>query len=355
MGGNAPRMRTSLDAVPVFEAGVSGFGPVKHRMNFNENPFGPLPSVLDVVRETAAGLNRYPDMLNSSLIETIAEHFGVAQESVAVGGGGAAVLQQLLLAAVDQGDEVVFPWRSFEAYPILTSVVGARQVRVPLSGVDQDLESMLGAITDRTRLVFLCNPNNPTSTAIDHDALDGFIDRAPEHVLIVLDEAYREFVRAPEVPDGIRRYGDRPNVAVLRTFSKAYGLAGLRVAFTVAHPTVARAVRKTALPFGVTRLAERAAQASLRASDELFARVETIVKERERMESTLRAQGWPVARSETNFLWLPMKARSADFGEACRRDGVLVRAFPDEGVRITVDEERANDIVLSIAQEFARS
>jgi histidinol-phosphate aminotransferase len=344
-----------LDTVPAFEAGVSRSGPVKHQMNFNENHFAPLPSVLDVVRETAAGFNRYPDMLNSTLIEAIAEHFGVAPESVAVGGGGAAVLQQLLLAAVDQGDEVVFPWLSFEAYPILTSVVGARQVRVPLSGVDQDLEAMLDAITDRTRLVFLCNPNNPTSTAIDQDTLDSFIDRAPEHVLIVLDEAYREFVRAPEVPDGIRRYRDRPNVAVLRTFSKAYGLAGLRVAFTVAHPAVATAVRKTALPFGVTRLAERAALASLGATDELFARVETIVKERERMGSTLRAQGWPMAHTETNFIWLRMKERSADFGEACRREGVLVRAFTGEGVRVTVGEERANDIVLSVAAEFARS
>jgi histidinol-phosphate aminotransferase len=354
MAGNAPRMRGALDAVPAFEAGLSRFGPVQHRMNFNENHFAPLPSVLDAVRETAAGFNRYPNMFNSTLIEAIAEHFSVMPENVAIGAGGAAVLQQLLLAAVDHGDEVVFPWLSFEAYPILSSVAGARQVRVPLSGVDQDLVAMAEGITDRTRLVFVCNPNNPTSTAVEQDALDSFIDSVPERVLIVLDEAYREFVRAPEVPDGIGRYRDRPNVAVLRTFSKAYGLAGLRVAFTVAHPLVARAVRKTALPFGVTRLAERAAVASLRAADELFARVETIVKERERMWGTLREQGWPVARSETNFVWLPLAERSAAFGEACQRKGVLVRAFPDNGVRITVGEDSANDAVLSVAAEFAR-
>ncbi|WP_204072358.1 histidinol-phosphate transaminase [Planotetraspora phitsanulokensis] len=354
MSGNAPRMRSSLDAVPVFEPGVSRLGAVSHHMNFNENHFAPLPSVLDVVRETAASFNRYPDMLNSELVEGIAGHFDVAPENVAVGGGGAAVLQQLLLAVVDQGNEVVFAWRSFEAYPILSSVAGARQIRVPLSGADQDLEAMLDVITDRTRLVFVCNPNNPTGTAVDHKTLDAFIDRAPEHVLIVLDEAYREFVRAPEIPDGIRRYRDRPNVAVLRTFSKAYGLAGLRVAFTVAHPAVARAVRKTALPFGVTRLAERAALASLRATDELSERVEAIVKERERMLSTLRAQAWPVAQTEANFVWLRLGERSADFDEACQRAGVLVRAFPGEGVRITVGPEPANDIVLSVAAEFAR-
>jgi histidinol-phosphate aminotransferase len=268
---------------------------------------------------------------------------------VAVGGGGAAVLQQLLLAAVDHGDQVVFPWLSFEAYPILSAVAGADQVRVPLSGTDQDLDALAAAVTDRTRLVFVCNPNNPTSTAVRQEALDAFVDRVPEQVLIVLDEAYREFVRDDAVPDGIRRYGDRPNVAVLRTFSKAYGLAGLRVAYTVAHPNVAEAVRKTALPFGISRLASRAALASLQAEEELFARVEAIVKERERLRDALAGLRIPVAASESNFLWLPLGERAAAFADECLRAGVLVRAFPGEGVRVTVGEEEAGDLVLSVA------
>jgi histidinol-phosphate aminotransferase len=350
-----PRLRRSLDSVPSFLTGTSPSGRPEHLANFNENHYEPLPSVLEVVRATAAEFNRYPSMANGPLIDAIAAHVGVRTDRVAVGGGGAAVLQQLLLAAVEHGDEVVFPWLSFEAYPILSTVAGARQVRVPLADGHQDLDALAEAVTDRTSLVFVCNPNNTTSTAVGRAELDAFVDRVPERVLIVLDEAYREFVRDPDVPDGIRRYGDRPNVAVLRTFSKAYGLAGLRVAYTVAAPQVATDVRKTALPFGVTRLAEQAVLASLAANDELLARVETIVRERERMWQALRAAGLPAARSEANFLWLPLKEEASAFAEACLRGGVLVRPFPGHGVRVTVGGERADDVVLSVAADFART
>src|SRR5690606_6460242 len=149
-------------------------------------------------------------------------------------------------------------------------------------------------ITERTRLIFVCNPNNPTGTAVRRAELERFLDRVPEDCLVVLDEAYREYIRDREVPDGLTLYGDRPNLAVLRTFSKAYGLAGLRVGFLVAHPVVAEAIRKTMLPFSVNSLAQAAAVASLRAEDELLERVESTVKERERVAEALRAQGWTV-------------------------------------------------------------
>jgi histidinol-phosphate aminotransferase len=249
---------------------------------------------------------------------------------------------------------VVFAWRSFEAYPIIVQISGATGVRVPLrSDESHDLEAMEAAITDRTRLVLVCNPNNPTGTATRRSGLETFLDRVPDDVLVVIDEAYREFVRDPEVPDGLDLYRERPNVAVLRTFSKAYGLAALRVGFAVAHEPVAAALRKTAVPFGVSSLAQVAAVASLDAEDELEARVETLVSERDRVMAKLAAQGWPVLDAQANFVWLRLGERSEAFAEACAASGVIVRPFSGEGVRVTIGEPEASDRFLAVAQEFS--
>ncbi len=213
--------------------------------------------------------------------------------------------QQLLQATSGPGDEVIYAWRSFEAYPIITQISGATSVQVPLTEGDvHDLDAMADAITDRTRLIFVCNPNNPTGTVVRRAELERFLDRVPRDVLVVLDEAYREFIRDPEVPDGVEIYRERPNVCVLRTFSKAYGLAGLRVGFAIAHEPVAAALRKTAVPFGVSQIAQEAAIASLRAEDELIGRVGSLVCERNRVVDGLRAQGWTVPETQANFVWL---------------------------------------------------
>lgn len=211
---------------------------------------------------------------------------------------------------------------------------------------------MADAVTDRTRLIFVCNPNNPTGTVVRRAELERFLDRVPDDVLVVLDEAYREFIRDEEVPDGLTLYRERPNVCVLRTFSKAYGLAGLRVGFAIAHEPVADALRKTAVPFGVSRLAQEAAIASLRAEDELLGRVGSLVCERNRVVDGLRAQGWTVPETQANFVWLRLGERTVAFAEACERAGVVVRPFPGEGVRVTVGEAEANDIFLKAAGEF---
>jgi histidinol-phosphate aminotransferase len=212
---------------------------------------------------------------------------------------------------------------------------------------------MAAAVTDKTRLVLLCSPNNPTGTAIRGVELERFLDRVPADVLVVIDEAYREFVRDPEVPDALEVYRDRPNVAVLRTFSKAYGLAGLRVGFAVAHEPVAAALRKTAVPFGVSSLAQTAAIASLHAQDELFERVEALVKERSRVSDALREQGWDQSASEANFVWLRLGERTSEFAAACEAAGVVVRPFADEGARVTIGETEANDIFLRVAARFS--
>jgi histidinol-phosphate aminotransferase len=355
----APRLREALEGIPSYVPGRPAnavSGAPAYKISSNENPYPPLPSVLEVVRQEAGRFNRYPDMFSAGLTTAIASHFAVPESHVATGTGSVGVLQQVVQATAGEGDEVVYAWRSFEAYPIVVQIAGAKSVRVPLTGDERhDLDAMADAVTDRTRLVLLCSPNNPTGTAIGQAELDRFLDRVPADVLVVLDEAYREFVRDPEVTDALQVYRDRPNVAVLRTFSKAYGLAGLRVGFGVAHEPVAAALRKTAVPFGVSGIAQVAAAASLQAEDELFERVETLVKERSRVFDALRSQGWPVPPSEANFVWLRLGDRTAEFAAACESAGVVVRSFPGEGVRVTIGETEANDIFLGVAADFRRT
>ena len=190
---------------------------------------------------------------------------------------------------------MIYAWRSFEAYPILSDLAAADSVRVPLRGETHDLAAMAAAITPRTRLIFVCNPNNPTGTVVHTPKeLDAFLERVPGDCLVVIDEAYREYIRDEAVADGMGLYRDRPNVAVLRTFSKAYGLAGLRAGFMVADEPVAAAVRETMLPFCVNRIAQAAAIASLAAEEKLFERVELTVKERTRVREALIAEGWDI-------------------------------------------------------------
>jgi histidinol-phosphate aminotransferase len=262
------------------------------------------------------------------------------------------VLKQLLEAVSDPGAEVLYAWRSFEAYPPLADLAGATSVRVPLRDETHDLAAMAAAITPRTRLILVCNPNNPTSTVVGGSQLTDFIDQVPGDCLVVLDEAYREYIRDASVPDGIDLYRDRPNVAVLRTFSKAYGLAGLRVGFLIGQPPVAEAIRKTMLTFSVNSVAQSAAVASLAAEAELLERVETVVKERDRVRSALLADGWTVPVTEANFVWLRLGEHTTTFAEACERAGIAVRPFPGEGARVSIGSPDDNDAFLAAARAF---
>jgi histidinol-phosphate aminotransferase len=296
-------------------------------------------------------------MFATGLTQAIADRFDVPASHVATGPGSVGVQQQVVQSTAAEGDDVEYAWRSFEAYPIVVAISGATSVPVPLtSGEHHDLDAMLDAVTDRTRLVLVCTPNNPTGTAVRRQDLERFLDALPPDVLVVIDEAYREFVRDPDVPDALEVYRDRPNVAVLRTFSKAYGLAGLRVGFAVAHEPVAEALRKTAVPFGVSSLAQAAATASLAAEAELLERVEALVSERTRVADALREQGWAdVPSSEANFVWLRLGDRTSDFAGACEEAGVVVRPFPGEGARVTIGEPEANDVFLRVAKGFSSS
>ncbi|NRQ32304.1 histidinol-phosphate transaminase [Nonomuraea sp. NN258] len=345
-----------LDTMPAYKPGKAVATPDgrSYKLSSNESPYDPLPSVVEAIAEGARQINRYPDPGAIKLTEAIAAKYGVPAEHVALGAGSVTVAQQLFETVGEPGAEVVYAWRSFEAYPLLADLAGVRSVMVPLKGEDHDLDAMAEAITDDTRMIFVCNPNNPTSTAVRRAELEAFLDRVPERVLVVLDEAYREYVRDEDVPDGLDLYRDRQNVCVLRTFSKAYGLAGLRVGYLIGHEPVAAAVRKTIIPFAVNHLAQVAAIASLQAEDELLERVDRVVKERARVREALLAQGWTVPPTEANFVWLRLGERTLDFAAACAVEGVAVRPFPGEGARVSIGDPEANDAFLAAAAAFPR-
>ncbi|GAA0509257.1 histidinol-phosphate transaminase [Saccharopolyspora thermophila] len=348
------RTRADLDQLPAYVAGRTVPGSIK--LASNEVSEGPLPSAVAAINQAAGEVHRYPDMGVGRLTEALAAKYDVPAERIAVGCGSVALCEQLVQATCTADDEVVFPWRSFEAYPIITQVVGAKQVRVPLTGEHAlDLAAMAAAITPATRLVFVCTPNNPTGTLLRRAELEAFLDRVPEDVLVVLDEAYFEFVTDPEAPDGVEIAKRRGNVASMRTFSKAYGLAGLRVGYTVAPVEVAAALRKVCIPFSVNALAQVAAIASLDAQDELRKRVANVVAERERVHRELVALGYEVPETQANFVWLPLGERTAEFNKHCLDNRVVVRAFAGDGARVTIGRPEENDAFLAAARSFRRS
>ncbi|WP_405010010.1 histidinol-phosphate transaminase [Kitasatospora sp. NBC_01539] len=355
--GPPPRLRALLDTIPAYVPGrpaASADGP-GWKLSSNENPYPPLPGVLEAVTAAAGRMNRYPDPLCTELTDRLAAHLSVPASHLALGTGSSGLLQQLLHIGAGPGDDVVYAWRSFESYPIVTRLSGARPVEVPLTQDEaHDLDAMAQAVTDRTRLVFVCTPNNPTGRALRRDTLEPFLDRLPPDVLIVLDEAYAEFDGDPHRADGLELHRDRPNVVVLRTFSMAYGLAGLRVGYAVAHEPVADALRRVAVPFGVSTAAQSAAVASLDRQAELTERVGRLVTERERLRGALLEQGWTVPDSRANFVWLRLGRLTGAFADHCRDAGVSVRPYGRDGVRITVGERRAGDALLAAAARFRR-
>ncbi|HUD79298.1 MAG TPA: histidinol-phosphate transaminase [Streptosporangiaceae bacterium] len=354
MSEQSPRFRQVLGQFAGYKPGRAPTltGGRTFKLSSNESPYDPLPSVEAVIADAGRYVNRYPDNAAAALTEAIADRFGVPPADVAVGCGSVGIAQQLLEAVGEPGAEVMYAWRSFEAYPYLTDLSGATSVRVPLRDYGHDLPAMAAAITDRTRLIFVCTPNNPTGTAVRRGELTQFLDQVPADCLVVIDEAYVQYVRDPDVPDGLSLYAGRPNVAVLRTFSKAYGLAGLRVGYLIGHEPVAQAVRKTMLPFTVNSLAQAAAIASLAAEAELLERVELVVKERDRVRHELLGQGWSVPPTEANFVWLPLGDRSEDFAAACDAAGVSVRPYAPDGVRVTIADPEANDAFLAAAASY---
>lgn len=353
MSATTPRIRTDLDAIPAYVPGKSAPDAIK--LASNEASDGPLPEALEAVARAAAGANRYPDMSAMALREELAERHGTTPDHIATGCGSSALCQQIIQATCTDGDEVVFPWRSFEAYPILTRVAGAVPVQVPLAPDHSvDLEAMAAAVTKRTRLIFVCTPNNPSGPAIGTAQLEAFLDRVPAEVTVALDEAYFEYNRLLDRPDGFAIALARPNVVAMRTMSKAYGLAGLRVGYLAGPAPLVEAVNKMQIPFAVSAPAQAAAIASLRAEASLLARTDAVVAERERTRARLaELPSCPaIPPSEANFLWLPLGDDTARFVRHCADAGVLVRGFDGFGARVSIGTPEEMDVFCDVAAGY---
>ncbi|BBX75479.1 pyridoxal phosphate-dependent aminotransferase [Mycobacterium shinjukuense] len=350
------RLRPELAGLPVYVPGKTVPGAIK--LASNETVFGPLPSVRAAIERATDAVNRYPDNGCVQLKAALAKHLSAAStadftaEHIAVGCGSVSLCQQLVQISASVGDEVIFGWRSFELYPPQVQVAGAIPVRVPLTNHTYDLGAMLAAISERTRLIFVCNPNNPTSTVVDPVALARFVQAVPAHIVIAIDEAYVEYIRDGMLPDSLGLVRDHDNVVALRTFSKAYGLAGLRVGYAIGHPDVITALDKVYVPFTASSLAQAAAIASLDAADELLARTDAVVAERARVSAALRDAGFRLPPSQANFVWLPLGQRTRDFVEQAAEAGIVVRPYGTDGVRVTVGAPDENDAFLRFARAW---
>ena len=299
----------------------------------NEGPFPPLPAAVEAIERAAGELNRYPDGGSYRLHEALAARHGVAFAEVAVGAGADGCIDLLSQATLDPGDEVVCAWPSFPSYVIDARKLGAVPVLVPLRRLRHDLDAMLAAITPRTKLVYVCDPNNPTGTMTTRDELDRFLAAVPDHVLVVVDQAYFEYVDRPDYPDAIEEHvkGGR-RVVVLRTFSKIYGLAGLRVGYAVGPADVCAAMAKVRRPFDVTTTAQVAALASLDDGGEVARRRALNREGLDRLAATLRRHGLePAAGAVGNFLYVEVGEEAQRLYEALLREGVIVRPLAGFG------------------------
>ena len=318
----------------------------------NEGPFPPFPAALEALRRGATELNRYPDGGFHRLRQALAARHGVGAGNIAPAGGADGVVMHLSLACLEPGEEIVLGWPSFPSYVLGALKVGAVPVQVPLADHRYDLDGLLAAITPRTKLVCVCNPNNPTGTMVDAAALDAYFDRVPDHVLTVLDEAYFEYVEEPDYPDGIERYVKQGRRAVaLRTFSKIYGLAGLRVGYGVAPAEVVTAIRKVQNAFDVTQAAQDAALASLGNEDELARRRRANAEARPVLVEGLARHGLRVAEpAVANFVYAELESEARPLFEALLAEGVIVRPLAGFGapnaIRVSVGTPEENAIFL---------
>ncbi|MDH6531921.1 histidinol-phosphate aminotransferase [Aurantimicrobium minutum] len=347
-----------IEKIPAYKPGkstVDGWdGPV-YKLSSNENPYPPLPSVIQAITEAASTMHRYPNMAAPELTTALATRLGVKESELAFGTGSVEVAGQLIRAFAGHGDEVMYAWRSFEAYPILVRGAGATPVEVPLTADHRhDLPAMLAAITPATKVVFICTPNNPTGTAVGHEELRAFLAQVPAHVLVVIDEAYVHFQNDPAAARGLELYREFANVAVLHTFSKAYGLAALRLGYTVARPDVMEGLAKVALPFGVTDIAQAAGVASLAAEAELQDRIDVLLDERTKLEAYLATTKWDAPASQANFVWLAAGEETDELQAHLMSRGIIGRAFTGTGIRISVGSEEANLALVEALSSYSR-
>ncbi len=354
-------IRSSLSGLAPYRQGAQA-SPDAFKLSSNENPFASHPAVVQAIAG-AAQANRYPDATAYTLREALANFYGttahpISPDEVHIGAGSVAIIAQLLSAVCEPGTNVVYAWRSFEAYPMLTQIAGADSRQIPLTETaGHDLDAMAAAIDENTRAVIVCTPNNPTGPIVTGEQFAAFVASVPSDVLIILDEAYSEFVTAADAVNGIQQriWLEHPNVVVLRTFSKAYALAGLRVGYAIGTSEVLDLARVTAIPLSVTGAAVAAAEASLQPEvfTALQSQVAELVERRETLVAGLRAQGWQVPDAQGNFVWLGVGAEGPALAQHLAEQGIIVRPLPGDtphtgGIRISVGEAESIERVLSV-------
>ncbi len=352
------RVRPSVTALAAYRPGKAASQAeeehgISHAIKLasNENPYDPAPSVIAAIQAAASGVNRYSDHRATELRSRIADWVGVASDQVAVGCGSVGLLQQLCLAYLDPGDEVVYPWPSFEAYPINVKVMAGVPVTTGLIDHAFDLDAVAAAVTPRTKLVMLATPNNPTGTAVSTTDLASLLQRLPNDVVVLVDEAYREF-SDPALGDPVTDLlPSHPNVVVSRTFSKAYGLAGLRTGYVIAHPEVVMELDKVLLAFASNMLAQAASLAVLDALDEIQPRIDLLLAERARVIAALADLGWDVPDANANFVYIPMSEGADEVHLGLEKNGVVTRPFPGQGIRVTIGTPEENDRFLATLAE----
>jgi histidinol-phosphate aminotransferase len=350
------RFAHKLAQIPGYQAGVPpGKAPEAiaaegiAQLASNESPFSPHPAVVEAIGRAAAAMNRYPDPSAALLRGRLAERFDCDPGSIALANGSCEILLAAALALCEPGAEIVYAWPSFSMYPYLAPLSGAREIRVPLAGFDHDLDAMLAEVTAATQLVLVCNPNNPTSTHLPAARIGDLIERVPDHVTVILDEAYVEFQLDDDPDTTLDLWRRHPNLVVLRTFSKVYGLAGLRCGYALCSTRFRSAVDAVRQPFSVNAIAQAAGAEAILHQDDVAERVERTVVERVFVDEGLREMGFEPAESQANFAWVPLGADRDEaevvgkLGEA----GVVVRAGTPLGgpghIRVTYGTRAENE------------
>lgn len=353
------RIRPEIERITPYRAGA-GIEEIARRHGLsevvklasNENPYPPFPEVTEAVADAAGGLNRYPEQGAGQLTAALSEATGVPPESLWCGAGSSELLTAMARALGGEDRTFVYPWPSFVMYRVNCLLGGARGREVPLDADHRnDLEALLAAIREDTGMVVVCNPNNPTGTYRSAADLRDFLDRVPDHVLAVVDEAYAEFAVARDYGSAIALAQERRNVAVARTFSKIYGLAGLRAGYVIGHPDTLTSLRKAQIPFSVNRLAAVAAITALRFPERVEERRRRNRQGAEFLSAALRERGIEFTPTEANFLWIRLGPDTSRILEDMERRGVLVRALAEEWTRVSIGSERENRRFLEVLDE----
>ncbi|WP_448955188.1 histidinol-phosphate transaminase [Labrys neptuniae] len=352
-----PKPSARLTGLPGYGRGRAGQGVAfAHRLGSNEAPDPPSAAVQAAVATAMAGAHRYPDLRGETLVETLARRHGLPADMVAVSAGSVTMLDQLIRAYCDPGDRVVTPWRSYEAYPIIVGGAGACLVEVPLDGDHRlNAAAILHACKSEARVVIVCNPNNPTGTALAPTELEALLDAIPEQTLVILDEAYADYAdEAGMVASSpARRLSRHQNLVVLRTFSKAWGLAGMRVGYCLADRSIVAAANAVAPPFPLPATAQAAALAALAEEDVVATRIAASLEQRQCMYEGLAALGFQVAVSKANFVWLAVAGEAEALTQHLHAAGIAVRCFRGEGVRVTTGTAADTQALLTAAAMWA--